>query len=266
MTWALFKANIKSARTIWLIMALVFVLYFAIILSMYDPESTEKLNQMLEMFPDALIKALGLEQVDETLLSFVTTYMYGVQLLLYPMAVSMVVNHRLVAAHVDKGSMAYFLSTPNSRSKIVVTQAAFSLVSMATFFTTVTVCSLALSEIMYPGAMDVGGFILLNIYAMFMYFAIGGIGFLASCIAHDSGISLGIGIGIPLGFLVFQMVGDAGVKFAWLSKLSLYSLYQPDKIIVGDTVGYFGMLAFLVISALLYGTGVWIFNRRDFHV
>ncbi len=266
MSWTLFKANIKSARTIWILMTAVFILYFVTILSMYDPENTQALEQMLEMFPEALLKAFGMERVGTTLLSFVTIYMYGFLLLLFPMVISIVVNHRLIAAHVDKGSMAYLLSTPNSRTKIVKTQALFSLASTTLFFAVITLSGLGLSQAMLPGEMETGKFILINVYALLMYFAIGGIGFFASCIANESKVSLGLGIGIPVAFLVLQMIGDAGDKFSWVGNLSLYNLFQPDKLVEGADFAYFGMAAFAVIAAVLHTAGISIFEKRDLHV
>ncbi len=266
MSWTLFKANIKSTRTIWILMTAVFIMYFAIIISMYDPESTQALIQMLEMFPEALLKAFGMAQVGTTLLTFLTGYMYGFLVLLFPMVISIVTNHRLVAAHVDRGSMAYLLSTPNSRTRIVKTQALFSLSSITAFFITITIAGLALAHIMLPGELEAGKFILINVYALFMYAAIGGIGFFASCVAVESKVSLGLGIGIPVGFLVLQMIGNTGDKFSWVGNLSLYNLFQSDKLIEGASSAYLGMAAFVIIAAVLYGSSIAIFNKRDLHI
>ncbi len=266
MIQALFRANVKDIRTVWVLMAGVFLLYFVIILAMYDPAKIEALDRMLEMFPEALLKAFGMEHTGPDLLSFTTTYMYGIQLLLYPMAISMVSNHKLIAAHVDRGSMAYLLSTPNSRKRIVLTQMLFSLCSMGAFFALVTASSLWIARVMHPGQMATGGFILLNVYALSLYFAIGGIGFFASCVANDSKTSLGMGIGVPIAFLALQMMGDAGEKSAWVGKLSLYNLYRPETISRGDPFAYYSMAAFLAIAAGLYALGAVIFEKRDFHV
>lgn len=146
-----------------------------------------------------------------------------------------VINHRIIASHVDKGSMAYLLSTPNSRVKIAFTQAVSGLASITLFFIVTTSFAIVVSEVMFPGLLETGKFIMLNIYALLMYYAIGGIGFFASCIANESKLSLSIGVGVPVTFLVLQMLGNAGEKFSWLKNLSLYTLFNPNKLIEGSS-------------------------------
>ena len=47
MIWALFKDDIRSIRTIWIIMTAVFIMYFAVVILIYDPQSTFALVQRL---------------------------------------------------------------------------------------------------------------------------------------------------------------------------------------------------------------------------
>lgn len=266
MSWTLFKANIKVNFTIWLIMTFVFCFYLVIIISMFDPKGIDAIQEMLDMMPKAMIDALGFGELGTTLTTFITGYLYGFLILLFPMVISIVVNHRLIASLVDKGSMAYLLSTPNSRIKIALTQAIFSITSITAFFIVITPFSIAISESMFPGELEIGNFILVNFYALLMYYAIGGIGFFASCIAEESKYSLSLGVGLPVAFLVLQMLGDAGENFSWIGNLSLYSLFDPNKIFEGSGFVYIGMNLFCLIAAALYIGGIYIFNKRDLYV
>lgn len=162
--------------------------------------------------------------------------------------------------------MSYLLATPNSRNKIAVTQALFSLASMTVFFSFATIFGILVSQAMFPGELASGKFILLNLYALLMYFAIGGIGFLASCIASESKHSLSLGLGLPIAFVVLQMLGNAGDKFSWIGNLSLYALFKPDKLIEGGSFAWIGMIAFAVLAAGLYCGAIAFFNKRDLHV
>jgi len=266
MSWTLFKANIKSTRTIWIIMTAIFVFYLATTISMFDPEGAESFEEMLEMLPEGMVKALGMDEVGTTLLTFLSGYMYGFLVLLFPMVISIIVNHKLIASHVDKGSMAYLLSTPNSRLKIARTQAFFSLVSITVFFIITAIMGIVIAESTFPGELEVGRFILVNIYALLMYFAIGGIGFFASCIASESKHSLGLGIGLPVGFLVLQMLGGVSEQISWIGNLSLYSLFDPNKLVEGASFAYIGMSLFALFAFILYTRGIAIFNKRDLHI
>ncbi|MDQ2086655.1 ABC transporter permease subunit [Herbivorax sp. ANBcel31] len=266
MSWTLFKTNMKTNRFIWIVLTCIFCFYFATIIAMFDPEGTEALDEMLDMLPESMIRAFGFDEFGSTLLTFISSYMYGFLVLLFPMVLSIVINHRMIAAHVDKGSMAYLLSTPNSRIKIALTQAVFGLTSITLFFTVTTSFAIVISQTMFPGLLDIGKFIVLNVYALLMYYAIGGIGFFASCISNESKLSLSIGVGIPVGFLVLQMLGGVDEKLTWIKNLSLYALFNPDKLIEGSNFAYIGMATFVLIAAFLYIAGISIFNKRDLPV
>jgi ABC-2 type transport system permease protein len=230
---------------------------------MFDPNGSSAINDMLKTLPEALVKALGFGQTGSDLLTFVVGYIYGFLVLLFPMVVSIVINHRIIGSHIDKGSMAYLLASPNSRYKIALTQAVFSIVSITALFIFATIFSIIISAAMFPDALDIGKFIMVNFYALLMYYAIGGIGFLASCLSTESKYSLGFGAGIPIGFLLIQMFGSIGEKFSWIGNFSLYKLFDPNALIAGDNFAYFGMASLAVIAAGLYIVGIVVFNKRD---
>lgn len=98
------------------------------------------------MLPSELMNAMGMN-FGSTLLNFLSGKLYSILLYLFPMILSIVVNHRLIAIHVDKGSRAYLLSTSNSRVLIAVTQAVFSLTSVTAIFCWITVLTLITSSV-----------------------------------------------------------------------------------------------------------------------
>lgn len=266
MSWALFKANIRDNRTLWIIMTAVFSMYMVMIMAMFDPNAASQFAGMLDTLPEAMRNAFGFDRIGQSLISFVAASLYGFLVFLFPMVISVVVNHKLIAAPVDKGSMAYLLATPNTRKKIALTQVAFSLVHITLLFVTVTAVGILFSQAMFPGHLNIGQFIMVNVYALILYYALGGIGFLASCMATESKHSLSFGLGLPVTFLILQLLGNAGDKFSWVGKLSLYYLFDPIRLLNGDSFAYLGMAVFAVLALALYTAGVTHFDRRDLHV
>jgi ABC-2 type transport system permease protein len=266
MSRPLFRADIRAHRTVWVAMLLVFWMYFAIMVSMYDPEGAQAMENMLKMLPEAMVRALGFDQLGTTLYSLLANSMYGFLLFGFPMVVSITVNHGVIASHVDRGSMVYLLSTPNSRGRIAATQAAFSLASITTYFAMVTAFGLAVTNAMFPGAMPAGRFILLNLYALATYLAIGGIGFFASCIANEARTSLSLGIGIPLGSLVLRLLSRTSDRLTWLDNLSVLGLFEPMRVHDGSSFVYGAMLAYVALALGLYAAGIGLFRRRDLHI
>lgn len=266
MIWTLFKTNLKNNRFIMILMTVVFCFYVSVIMTMYDPNSIETLNEMLKAMPETLIKALNFEAIGGTLLTFISGYLYGFLVFLFPMVLTIVVNHRLVASLVDKGSMAYLLSTPHSRKKIAFAQILFSLFSVLFIFGLTTIFTIVLCGLQFPGELEVGKYILLNVYAAALYMTISGICFLGSVIANESKTSLTIGVGLPILFLVLQMIGNAGDKLEWVGNLSLYALFDVN-LVVNDVSGAFGWTGFLaVLGLVLYGVSVIVFQKKNMYL
>ena len=178
------------------------------------------------------------------------------------MIYTIIVCNRSIASHVDKGSMAYLLSTPNTRGKIAETQALFIIVSTTIMIGIVTLVGLVLSNTAFPGKLDVKAFLLINLGSLLLYYAVTGIGFFASCLFNDTKYSLMVGAGLPVAFLVIQMISDVGEKTRFLKNFTLFTLFDPDKIIAGEDF-ILQFLALTFISIVMYGLGFYTFNKRN---
>lgn len=258
----LFKATIKQNYIVFIIILMVLMIYLPIIILMYDPATKDSLNDILEILPQGLIAAMGFDNLGVTLVDFVGSYFYGFLILLLPMIYTITVCHRCVASHVDKGSMAYLLSTPNKRTNIAATQALFILISTTAMLAFVTLAGIIISNITFPEELDISAFLLLNIGALLLYYAVTGIGFFSSCLFNDARNSLMVGAGLPVFFLVIQMISNVDEKLKFLKYFTLFTLFDPEKIIQG---GMFlpQFVALFVISVVMYGLAIYVFNKKD---
>lgn len=258
----LLKATIKQNYIIYIIIIAVLMLYLPVIITMYDPSTQDSLNEILEIMPKGLISAMGFSNIGSDLIDFIGSYFYGFLILLLPMIYTIIVCNRSIASHVDKGSMAYILSTPNTRGKIARTQAVFIIVSITIMMAIVTLVGIILSNASFPGMLDVKAFLLLNLGALLLYYAVTGIGFFASCLFNDTKNSLMIGAGLPVAFLVIQMISDVGDKTSFLKYFTLFTLYDADKIIQGKAfIPQFVILG--LIAVIMYSLGLYLFKKRD---
>lgn len=258
----LLKATIKQNYILFIIIVAVLMFYLPIIIMMYDPATQDSLNDILEILPQGLISAMGFNMIGVTLLDFIASYFYGFLILLLPMIYTIIICNRCIASHVDKGSMAYLLSTPNKRAKIARTQALFIIVSTTLIIALVTLVGIMLSNIMFSGELDVSAFLLLNLGSLLLYYAVTGIGFFGSCLFNETKNSLMVGAGLPVAFLVIQMISDVGEKTGFLKYFTLFTLFDPEKIIHGGSyIPQF--IALLIISVVMYGLGIYLFDKRD---
>jgi ABC-2 type transport system permease protein len=262
-SFPLLRTTIKSNYIIWLIFAAILAMYFSIIVSMFDPNMKESMDALVEALPPQLVDALNFKTEDASLLGFIAGYFYGFLILLFPLIYSVIMADRMVARYVDSGSMAFLLSTPNTRVKIVITQACFLVGSLVSLITFVMLVGIGVSLALFPGELDIGRFISLNIGTVLLYFALSGIGFFASCLFNESKHSLALGGGIPVAFLMIQMLSGVSERLSGLEYFSLMTLFDPTEIVIGSSNVLPSFVALTVIALLLYAGGIYVFSKRD---
>jgi ABC-2 type transport system permease protein len=262
----LFKKTLKYNYKLLLIFIGILAMYFSIIIGMYDPNDLSVIKQLAEFkFSPELLKAMGFTLSDTSLIGFLSSYFYGLLILAFPMIFNIILTNSLIAKQIEKGSMSYLLSSPNTRVKIVTTQLIFIIVSNILLIFFVTILGIILSNIMFGNLLDISKFITLNLGVLLIQLLIASIGFLSSCTFNDTKISLLFGAGIPIISLLLQMLANLGDKFNFLKNFTFFTLYDNTKIIAGDNItGSFVII--LLISILLFLLGVLVFNKKDLHI
>lgn len=259
----LFKKTIKSNYKLVLIFMGILTLYFSIIANMYDPDNLDILDTLASMkLSPELLSAMGFTLTDTSLIGFLSSYFYGLLMLAFPMICYIILGNKLIAGLVDKGSMAYLLASPNSRRKIVMTQALFLLLAITLLVGFVTLLGLLFCQIKFDGLLDIKAFLLLNLGVLLLHYAISGICFFASCLFSDPKNSLMIGAGLPIAFLLIQMLSNANKDLEFFKYFTIFTLFDPKSIIQGDNfLGSFFILG--GIALVLYLGGILIFNKKD---
>jgi ABC-2 type transport system permease protein len=264
--FSLLKATARSNWIIFLIFFAILQMYMTVMLGMYDPANIDAMRQMMETMPQGITDAFGYGGTPTDLITFMALYYYGFIILMFPMIYCIILANRLVASHVDKGSMAYLLATPNTRVKIITTQAVYMALSVTLLLFINTAAGTAVSELMFPGEMNIAAFFKLNLVAILLTLAISSICFFFSCIFNEAKFALAFGTGIPILFFIINMLHNIGDRFEWLQYLTLYSLFEPHNIVTGKQEILLISLVFTAIALLLYSLGIFIFNRRNLYL
>jgi ABC-2 type transport system permease protein len=173
--------------------------------------------------------------------------------------------NKLIAAQVDKGTMAYILSTPVRRSKVALTQVVFFLGSLFLMFAisaaTHIVCTAIGAGSVSAG--DVETILLLNLGLFVLNAAFSGICFLASCIFNLSKYTIAVGGGIVGAMILMSIMGMFGASFAWMQNFTIVTLYDIHSVFAStpDFIWKYCILA--VIGVVAYLAGSTAFTRRD---
>jgi len=117
-------------------------------------------------------------------------------------------------------------------------------------------------ELDEPIDFSIADYINLNVGIFLLMFAIGGISFMFSCIFNLTKNSLAFGAGIPIAFLILEIMSQASADLENLRFLSLNTLFDPSAITSGGTfIPQF--IALAAIGAVLYVVGIKVFKEKD---
>lgn len=265
MSFPLLKRNYKQMVKPFLIFWAILSMYQGVIIYMYDPELMKTLDEYQKLMPE-LMAAVGMTGVTDTLIKFINTYLYGFLMQMFPFIFLLIIGNSLVMKYVDSGSLAVLLATPNSRKKIVLTQA-FTMITEVVFLIGVmTVTGILFAESMFPGELDIEIFIKLNASTLLLQLAVAAIIFCAACVFNESRNFYAAAAGIPLVSFLMSMMANMGEKLEIFKYFSIYTLFPASKIVAVES-GYLGYhIALAVIVVVLFSGGVWYFCRKDFSI
>lgn len=266
MNRVLFFTNLKNHKVLFIIINLVLLMYSSLMIYMFDPELGNSIGEMMELMPRGFAVALGFDDIAITLTTHIGSYLYGFIYIVFPMIFGVIVANSLVAKHVDRGSMAYLIATPNSRKTIVQTQAISLNVMLIGLFVIQTILGILMSEIMFNGLLEVGAYVKINLITMLVFCVVSAIGFLGSCIFNESSKSLSMGISFPVAFLLLKMLSGASPDLSFLKYFTPYTLIDINKIMGSGNYTLLTSVALIIASMVVYFCAVTIFDKRSLNL
>jgi len=98
---------------------------------------------------------------------------------------------------------------------------------------------------------------------MFLLFGMfSGISFLSSCSFNETKNALALGAGLPLLFIMINILSNVDPSLNFLKNFTIVSLLDTDAIISGGSYLWSFVIMF-VSSFALYFAGIKIFSKRD---
>lgn len=261
MSVVLLKNTLKRNWVLLLIFFGVLTMYMTVMLSMFNPEDMAGLMLMIEAFPAGLSAAMGFDQIPTDLTGYLASWLYGMLMIGFPMVYSIILGNGLVAKMVDNGSFAYLLSTPVPRVKIIITQGIYALGSMLVLFAALFAVGVLSAEAMFPGALDITAFFRLNVTTMLVNMVVMMIVFFFSCLFNETKHSLSFGAGVPIGFLLLNMLGGSAPDLRFLADASIFGFYSPMRLAAGESVLAINLL-YIGIIAVLFAAATLIFDKK----
>ncbi len=238
---------------------------------------TEVASSLLAALPEEVASAI--KEVGELDLYslIVGSIFYKLAGLLLPIIYMIMASNNLIAGQVDRGSMAYVLSTSTKRESVVFTQALYLIGSLFAMFclTTATGC-VCLAIVRADNAsiqLTYGNFLLLNLGAFLVLFALSGLCFFTSCYFDRSKLAMAIGGGLSIFALVAAMLGLFGTQtipsvvrldaLNYFNYATIITLFDVISIIDKTGVFIWKFAILLVMGIVGYVLGARKFIKKD---
>ena len=153
MSKALLKQTLKQNWKLWLIFTLVASAIAAAIINTFDPQAMRLAMQTFG--PDGPGAGMGGGPLGNgtsrfgmlTIPDLMASGYYAMLGLIMPLVYVVITGNALIAAQIDRGSMAYTLSTPITRLRVVLTQAMYLIMALVAMFGVITGVGLATSQL-----------------------------------------------------------------------------------------------------------------------
>lgn len=224
--------------------------------------SSEMVEKMSEMNPASMMN-----------------HMYYTAMGLLPIFILIVIlSNSLIANQVDRGSMAYVLSTPTRRSAVAITQMVFMLVVPLLMIAIVCATRIGTTFLFYDDV-NVPGILALFGGMYILIEAVCGLCYMGSCLFSQSKKAMAFGGGLAVWFFLASMIGMFGSEnmvntgmgveeLSVFNRLTLVGLYDVDSLAtVGtgsvDTAFVWKLLVLAAVAAVCYAVGTVRFAKKD---
>ena len=261
----LYKREMKGSWKLLLIFGAILTMYVTMIISMYDPELSKTLDEFAKVMPEVMA-AVGMKGGAATLLGFMSSYLYGFILLVFPLIFSILTGNRLIARYVDRGAMVSLLAAPVKRRAVAFTQMMVLVTGIIILILYVTILELISAQAYYPGELTAGELLTLNAGLLCLQLFIGGICFFCSCLFSDAKYSVGFGAGIPALMYILQMLANVGKNTENMKYATFFTLFNPEGLAAGESGAVTGVLVLLAGAVVLYTAAIAVFSRKDLHI
>ncbi|WP_347548904.1 ABC transporter permease subunit [Pseudalkalibacillus hwajinpoensis] len=240
-------------------------LYLLLIIGIYPSiADAPGLNELMESMPDSFLAAFGMEGGFQHVSDFIAGEYYGLLYIVILSIFCLMTSSQLMARHIDRGSMAYILATPNSRTKIAFTQAFVLLTGLLIIGLTTAFAGVVGTEVLIDDKpFEAMTFMKVNLVGILLFYAISGYSFLFSSLLNDERQALGISGLLTIVFYGMDLVGKMSDKLDWLVNLSLFATFRPVEIARGSVDIWPSVTFLLLLGTFLYGLGIFLFSKRD---
>lgn len=238
-----------------------------LMLSMYPQFAADQqaLNDMLELYPEQLKKAFGMNTLDfGSLIGFYAVEVYMIATLAGSVYAALLASSILAKEEGDK-TIEFLLSKPITRSQIVMQKLLAVAVNLIVFNVAIAGASL-IGFSFSDEPLDRPSFALLLLGAFLLHASIASIAFLLSAVMRKSRSIVSIALGIVFASYALHLVSGISEQAKLLRHISLFHYVDAAELIASGHID--GVYAVIIVCLITICIGfAWMYyNRKDIAV
>lgn len=265
MNAALFRKELKFHRTAFLVWASSIVALSLITMAAMPTmlANASSISGFISAFPKAFLKAFSFDPASFTdPLGFYVVYS-TLYVALLGSAFSMSVSAGIIAREESQGSADFLLAKPVTRSEVALTKIAAWLLLVIALNVVTFIAGWASLAAFSPLPWRFASYVALSVYSLLLSVSLGAVGLLFSLLVRRARSLTGPGIGIVLGFYLWDAVAKMSATYdawGWASPFKWMDLKVTAQgyALAGWRVALFGVLAVsCAVGAVL------VYRRKD---
>ena len=245
-SYTVFKHALKSNYFLWLIVTLTTTIFLSATIF-----AVESLTSDGASLPGA----------DGNIFSLLNQTFFSMIGILLPLIYIVVVSNKVISKEVDNGSMAFTMTSPVGRTRLIFSRLLFLFISIVTMFTIITIGGLAAASTLSIN-FDSGTMLKLMLNLLFLELSFAGITILMSSIFNKSSLSLGLGAGLTLGMFLVSTIASLATDLEPLKYLSLVQFYDVNGII-NNSENQINIIILVVVFTTLSFIGIQVFRKKN---
>lgn len=236
--------------------------YAWMIVGLYPSISTVKADYLQQM-PENLIKFFGADTLAitkfEGFMSMEFLSLFFILIIAFFIGSS---AGSTIAGAIERKTIEFQLSQPISRTKLVLSETFVSLFYLATLVWSISLSIFAFCKLYHIDVKD-SGLLAFSITATAFLWAVYGISLLISSMLKTKITVATATVSVTMAFYIFTAMTNMVEKLKNYDKLSLFYMYNPQKLLETGTVDWFHIEILLGILILGLISSLIIFNNKD---
>lgn len=255
------KVNFKSFL-IWLLLLIgIFTISFSIYPSIINSDNIKMMDEMMEMFPAEVLKALNMDISSiDSVFGWLKSEGFVFALLLIGCYSGILGSNILLKEESDK-TIEYLNSVPVTRKNIVINKILCGLLYIILMIAIIGIFNFI--GLSLSGEFDKKSYILLSITPLFTSIVIFAICLFLSTFTHKTKKTLGISLGIVFASYFLNIISEMGESTEFLKYISIFTLADIRNVIVNVSINPLMIALAIVITAIFMILTITHYERKE---